>query len=191
VQTGGILQTKRCKALQGLNNLQMVYRFFNLALSRCITNLINKTMSSYRQLLYHLVFRTKESLPTIRQDNVSQLYAYITGIIKNKNSHLYRINGTENHLHIFTDLHPSVALADFMRELKVSTSMWMKDNPLFPKFDGWAEGYGSFTCSYMDMGSLIEYIKNQQEHHRKKTFEEEYRNLLLESGIKIDERYFP
>jgi len=148
-------------------------------------------MSSYRQLLYHLVFRTKESLPTIRQDNVSQLYAYITGIIKNKNSHLYRINGTENHLHIFTDLHPSVALADFMRELKVSTSMWMKDNPLFPKFDGWAEGYGSFTCSYMDMGSLIEYIKNQQEHHRKKTFEEEYRNLLLESGIKIDERYFP
>jgi putative transposase len=148
-------------------------------------------MSSYRQLLYHLVFRTKESLPTIRQDNVNQLYAYITGIIKNKNSHLYRINGVENHLHILTDLHPSIALADLMRELKVSTSMWMKDNPIFPKFDGWAEGYGSFTCSYMDLGDLIEYVKNQQEHHRKKTFEEEYRSLVLESGIKIDEKYFP
>jgi len=148
-------------------------------------------MSSYRQLLYHLVFRTKESLPTIRQDNVNQLYAYITGIIKNKNSHLYRINGVENHLHILTDLHPSIALADFMRELKVATSMWMKDNSLFPKFDGWAEGYGSFTCSYMDLGDLIEYVKNQQEHHRKKTFEEEYRSLVLESGIKIDEKYFP
>jgi putative transposase len=169
----------------------MFYIFFILALSRCITNLKIKTMSSYRQLLYHLVFRTKESLPTIRQDNVNQLYAYITGIIKNKNSHLYRINGVENHLHILTDLHPSIALADFMRELKVATSMWMKDNPLFPKFDGWAEGYGSFTCSYIDMGGLIEYIKNQQEHHRKKTFDEEYRRLLLESGIKIDEKYFP
>ncbi|MEI6050702.1 MAG: transposase, partial [Bacteroidota bacterium] len=72
-------------------------------------------MSSYRQLLYHLVFRTKDSVPTIKQDNVDQLYAYISGIIKNKNSHLYRINGIENHLHIITDLHPSIALADFMR----------------------------------------------------------------------------
>ena len=148
-------------------------------------------MSSYRQLLYHIVFRTKDSLPTIKQDHVGQLYAYITGIIKNKNSHLYRINGVENHLHILTDLHPSVALADFMREVKVSTSLWMKSDNLFPAFNGWAEGYGSFTCSYMDMGRLIDYIKSQQEHHRKKTFEDEYRSLLLESGIKIDERFFP
>ena len=82
--------------------------------SRCITNLKIYKMSSYRQLLYHLVFRTKDSLPTIKQDNADQLYAYITGIIKHKNSHLYRINGVENHLHILTDLHPSIALADFM-----------------------------------------------------------------------------
>jgi len=138
-----------------------------------------------------LIFRTKDSLPTIKQDNVSQLYAYITGIIRNKNCFLYRINGVENHLHILTDLHPSIALADFMREIKVSTSLWMKESNLFPAFTGWAEGYGSFTCSYIDMGRLIEYVKSQQEHHRKKTFEEEYKTLLLESGIRIDERYFP
>jgi len=148
-------------------------------------------MSSYRQLLYHFVFRTKDSLPTIKQDNVNQLYAYISGIIKNKNSHLYRINGIENHLHILTDVHPSIALADFMREIKVSTSIWMKNSGSFPLFDGWAEGYGSFTCSYMDMGRLIEYVKDQQDHHSRKTFEEEYRKLLLESGVKIDERFFP
>jgi REP element-mobilizing transposase RayT len=148
-------------------------------------------MSSYRQLLYHLVFRTKESLPTISQEHVSQLYAYITGIIKHKNSHLYRINGVENHLHILTDLHPSIALADFMRKIKVSSSLWMKSGDLFLSFNGWAEGYGSFTCSYMDIVRLIEYIKNQQEHHRKKTFEEEYRILLMESGVKPDERFFP
>ncbi len=148
-------------------------------------------MSSYRQLLFHLVFRTKDSIPTIKQDHTDQLYAYITGIIKNKNSYVYRINGMENHLHILTDLHPSLALADFVREIKVSSSVWMKRSGYFPIFKGWADGYGSFTCSYMDMGRLIDYIKNQQEHHRKKTFEEEYRNLLLESGIKIDERFFP
>jgi len=148
-------------------------------------------MSSYRQLLYHLVFRTKDSLPSIKQENVNQLYAYIGGIIKNKNSHLYRVNGVENHLHILTDLHPSIALADFMRELKVATSVWMKNSGFFPEFNGWAEGYGSFTCSYMDMARLIDYIKGQQENHRKRTFEDEYRSLLRESGITIDETYFP
>jgi putative transposase len=148
-------------------------------------------MSSYRQLIYHLVFRTKDSLPTIKQDNVDQLYAYISGIINHKSSHLYRINGVENHLHILTDLHPSIALADFVREVKVSSSLWMKSSNLFPAFNGWAEGYGSFTCSQMDIGRLIDYIKNQQEHHRKKTFEDEYRILLKESGVKLDERFFP
>lgn len=148
-------------------------------------------MSSYRQLLYHLVFRTKDSKPTINSDQMSNLCSYINGIIRNKNSHLYRINGTSDHLHILTDLHPSLALADFMRDLKVSTSMWMKNNNLFPMFEGWAEGYGSFTCSYMDMGRIIDYIKLQQEHHKEKTFEQEYRSLLMEYGITIDDRYFP
>jgi putative transposase len=137
------------------------------------------------------VFRTKDSLPIINQEYASQLYSYITGIVKNKNCHLYRINGIENHLHILTDLHPSIALADFMRELKVASSVWMKKVGYFPSFDRWAEGYGSFTCSYMDLGRLIDYIKNQQDHQRKKTFEEEYRILLMESGITPDERFFP
>jgi len=148
-------------------------------------------MSSYRQLLYHIVFRTQDSQPTLRRDNTDNLYAYITGIIKNKNSHLYRINGVENHLHILTDLHPSVALADFMRELKASTSKWLKEKGIFPLFDGWAEGYGSFTCSYYDLGDLVEYIRNQHEHHKKKSFEDEYRSLIQIAGIKIDEQYFP
>jgi len=137
------------------------------------------------------VFRTHDSQLTIRQEHADHLYAFITGIIKNKNSHPYRINGVENHIHILTDVHPSVALADFVKEIKVSTSIWMKNCGLFPSFRGWAEGYGSFTCSNMDIGRLIDYIKIQQEHHRKKSFEEEYRTILVESGLKIDERYFP
>ena len=148
-------------------------------------------MSSYRQLLYHIVFRTKDSRPTINPENAEQLYAYITGIIKNKKSHLYRINGMENHLHISTDIHPSIALADFVKEIKVYSSMWMKSSNLFPKFNGWSDGYAGLTYSYLDLIKVIEYIKNQKGHHARKSFEEEYRSLLLESGITIDERYFP
>ena len=112
--------------------------------------------------------------------------------MKSKCSHMYRINGVENHLHILTDIqHPSIVLADFMREIKASSSLWMKNIGYFPSFTGWAEGYGAFTCSYMDLGRLIDYVKRQKEHHTKKTFEEEYRSLLLESGLEIDERYFP
>ena len=78
-----------------------------------------------------------------------------------------------------------------MREIKASSSLWMKNTGYFPAFNGWSEGDGSFTGSCMDIGRLIEYVKHQQEHHRRKTFEEEYRSLLLESGLEIDERYFP
>ncbi len=124
-------------------------------------------MTSYHQLLYHIVFRTKNSRPTINPDHAEELYAYLTGIIRNKNGHLYRINGTENHLHILTDVHPSLALADFMRELKASSSKWMKESRLFPSFEGWADGYGSLTCSYMDLGDLLDNLKNQAEHHKK------------------------
>jgi putative transposase len=148
-------------------------------------------MSSYRQHLYHIVFRTKDSLPTIKQDHVNDLYAYITGIIKHKNSHLYRLNGVENHLHILTDMNPSIAPIDFVKDIKVSSSIWMKSSNLFPAFEGWAVGYGSFTCSYKDIDILIDYIKNQQLHHKKISFEEEYRKLLLEYGIIPDEKYFP
>ena len=148
-------------------------------------------MSSYRQHLYHIVFRTKESLPTIRQNNAHELYSYITGITKQKNSHLYRINGVENHLHILADMNPSIAPIDFVKDIKVSSSIWMKRSKLFPKFNGWAVGYGSFTCSYMDINRLIEYIKNQHEHHQRISFEEEYRKLLLDSGITPDEKFFP
>jgi putative transposase len=148
-------------------------------------------MSSYRQHLYHIVTRTKGSKPVLKSENASQLYAYIGGIIKNKNCHLYRINGMGDHIHILTDIHPTIASADFVKEIKTSSSSWMKGSGLFPFFDGWSEGYASLTCAYRDLDILIEYIMNQQKHHLKESFEKEYRRLIEEAGIKIDEAYFP
>ena len=148
-------------------------------------------MSSYRQILYHLIFRTKDSRKTLVQDHSRELFAYIMGYIQNKNGFLYRINGMDNHLHILTDLHPQNALADFIRDLKVSSSVWLKQTGKFPEFDGWAEGYAALTYAWKDKDMIINYIKNQQEHHKKETFEEELRRLLKENGIEVDERYFP
>jgi REP element-mobilizing transposase RayT len=88
-------------------------------------------------------------------------------------------------------MNPSIAPIDFVKDIKVSSSIWMKRSNLFPAFNGWAVGYGSFTCSYMDINRLIEYIKNQHEHHQRISFEEEYRKLLLDYGITPDEKFFP
>jgi putative transposase len=147
-------------------------------------------MSSYRQVLYHIIFRTKDGKNTLNQANAKELYAYIAGILKTKKCHLYRINGVENHIHMLCDLNPNLALSDFMRDVKASSSLWLKQCNHFPRFSGWAGGYGAFTKSYRDKDMIINYIKNQQEHHRKVTFEDEYRRILQEGGVEIDERYF-
>ena len=148
-------------------------------------------MSSYRRILYHLVFRTKYGRKTLNQEHARELYAYILGIIRNKNCFLYRINGIEDHIHILCDLHPSIALADFMRELKASSSIWLKQSGKFREFKGWAEGYAALTYGWRDKDMIANYIKNQQEHHKKEVFEKELRRLLLEHGIEINDKYFP
>ncbi len=148
-------------------------------------------MSSYRQILYHLVFRTKESRKTIVPAYSRDLYAYFMGIIRNKNCFLYRINGMEDHLHILCDLHPSIALADYMRDIKTSSSIWLKQSKKFPEFNGWADGYAALTYGWKDKDMIAAYIKNQQEHHKKESFEDELRRLLKEQGIFVNEKYFP
>lgn len=148
-------------------------------------------MSSYRQILYHIVFRTKDSRKTLNFENSEELYKYSWGIIKNKNGVLYRINGMEEHIHILSDLHPLIALADYVRDIKTATSIWLKASGKFPEFDGWADGYTAFTYAYGDKEKIVNYIKNQREHHKNHTFEEELRKLLLEHGIEINDKYFP
>ena len=148
-------------------------------------------MSSYRQILYHLVFRTKNSEKTLVQEHSKELYAYIMGIIKRKNGFLYRINGMEEHLHILSDLHPTIALADFIRDIKTSSSIWLKETGKFPEFTGWADGYAALTYAWKDKDMIVNYIKNQQEHHKEEIFENELRRLLKEHGIEYDEKFFP
>ena len=83
------------------------------------------------------------------------------------------INGIEDHIHILSDLHSSISLADFVKSIKVATSLWLKQSPDFQSFKGWGEGYAAFTYSYQDKEKLINYIKNQQEHHKKENTQSE------------------
>ena len=146
-------------------------------------------MSTYTQILYQLVFGTKNHEQTLKKENRQELFKYIWGILKNKKCHLYQINGVENHLHILTHLHPSVALADLIKDIKLASSKYIKEKDIFPYFKGWQNGYGAFTYSQESKDSLIKYIKNQEIHHKKKTFKEEYIDLLKEHGIEFDEKY--
>ena len=146
-------------------------------------------MSTYRQIFYQLVFGTKNRKPTISKTHDEELYKYISGIIKNQNCKLYRINGIEDHIHIMSDLHPSLCLSDYVKEIKVASSLWMKEHGKFPDFEGWQDGYGAFTYSVREKDMIINYIKNQKEHHRSENFYDEYKRLLVENGIEFDEKY--
>jgi REP element-mobilizing transposase RayT len=146
-------------------------------------------MNSYRQILYHLVFCTYNRKNTIPTEHQEALYQYIWGIIKQRKGVLYRINGMENHIHILSDLHPTIALSDFVKEIKTASNRWMKESGFYPKFDSWAEGFCAITYSLRDKDMILTYIKNQKEHHKMITFEDEYRALLKEHGVEWDERY--
>ena len=146
-------------------------------------------MSTYTQIIYQIVFSTKYRERTLKKERRDDLYKYIWGVLKNKKCHLYRIGGVEDHVHILTDLHPTVSLASLVKDIKLSSSEYIKENGVFAHFKGWQEGYGAFTYSIREKDILIEYIKNQEVHHKRKTFKEEYLELLKEHNITFDEKY--
>jgi len=148
-------------------------------------------MSTYTRILYHIVFGTKDRLPVLADSRRDDLFKYMNGVIKNSHCRPIWTNGVRDHVHSLLSLHPTVALADLLKDIKVASSIWVKDNKVLPNFVGWQEGYGAFTYSLRDEPELIAYLKRQEEHHRRVSFEEEYKKLLLDAGVKIDERYFP
>jgi REP element-mobilizing transposase RayT len=145
--------------------------------------------NTYTQLFYHIVFSTKNRERTLTDGHRDSLYKYVWGIHKNLKCHLYRIGGTDDHVHILTAMPTTLAIAKYAQEIKSSSSHWLKSHASFPRFESWQDGYAAFTVSYRDKDGLIEYIKGQEEHHRRESLIDEYRRLLIEHGIAFDERY--
>ena len=146
-------------------------------------------MSTYTQILYQIVFSTKNREHTLTKPNRDELFRYITGVLKNKSCHLYQIGGVTDHLHIVTHLHPSVTLASLVKDIKLASSEHIKNHQLFPLFNGWQVGYGGFTYSFKDIHHLINYVKNQEVHHKEISFREELIETLREHNVEFDEKY--
>ncbi|MCB2194559.1 MAG: IS200/IS605 family transposase [Bacteroidetes bacterium] len=146
-------------------------------------------MSTYTQIIYQLVFSTKGRERSLSESGQEKLYSFIWGILKNKKCHLYRIGGIEDHIHIIAHIHPTIAVASLIKDIKLATTSFIKSEQLFPRFSGWQDGYGAFTYSISAKDNLIEYVKKQKEHHKKRNFKEEYIKLLEEHGIEYDEKY--
>ena len=146
-------------------------------------------MSTYTQILYQIVFSTKNRDKTLREIDRERLFHFIGGILVNKNCHLYRISGVEDHIHIVTHLHPAIALSNLVKDIKLGTCDFIKSNHILPDFSGWQEGYGAFTYDVSAKDNLIAYVKNQKEHHSKLSYREEYIQLLEEHGVEFEEKY--
>jgi REP element-mobilizing transposase RayT len=146
-------------------------------------------MSTYKQIFYHIVFAAKNREAAITEAYEQELYKYIWGVINNHKCKLYRINSMPDHLHIFSDLHPAISLSNYVKNIKVASSMWMKDSGMFLSFKGWQDGYGAFTYSNKEKNRVVNYIKNQKEHHKTESFYDEYKRLLIENDIAFDEKY--
>ena len=134
-------------------------------------------MSTHIQTIYQIVFM---------HGSRDIVFRYMVGILKNKNCNPYIINGVEDHLHIITHIHPSVALADLIKEIKIATNKFIKVKGLFPDFPGWQEGYGA-SYSFDSLPNLIRYVENQEATI--KTYEDEYVGYLKDYQIDFDPKY--
>ena len=144
---------------------------------------------SYTNLLYHIVFSTKDRRPLITPEYETQLYDYVGGIVRSLGGISLALNGTEDHIHLLTKLRPDRALSDVLRDLKSNATGWMHD--VFPSLKNfsWQRGYGAFTVSQSNVEEVRQYIAQQKEHHRKTSFRDEFIQFLQANGIEYNERF--
>ena len=140
-------------------------------------------------LLIHVVFSTKDRAPTLDSSIRPALFAYLATVARNTDCECYRVGGVADHVHLAIRLSRTITTAKLVEELKTSSSKWIKtQSPTLEAF-AWQRGYGAFSVGASDLDALRQYIDNQEEHHRKRTFQGEYRAILTKYGIEYDERY--
>lgn len=144
---------------------------------------------SLARLHIHLIFSTKERKRLLTESIRMPLHAYMTKVLVSLGCPVLIMNSVEDHVHILFDLARTVALSDVVEDVKKSSSKWMKScGPEFAQF-AWQAGYGAFAVSESHIPAVQEYIAKQQEHHRRKSFQEEFRSFLDKNRVTYDERY--
>lgn len=142
--------------------------------------------SSLTSLHYHLVFSTKNRSPMIAPERQADLWMYCGGIVRKLGGAPLQIGGVEDHIHLLVGIPPTIAVSDFLRELKKGSSTWMKEKV---RSFAWQTGYGAFTVSRSQIDTVSSYVQRQPEHHRKHDFMTEFRALLEAHGLEIDEKF--
>lgn len=144
---------------------------------------------TFSQIYIQIVFAVKGRDSLIRSEWDERLYQYITGIVRTKGQKMLAINGMPDHIHFFIGMKPSCCLSDLVREVKKSSNEFINENKLSPFKFTWQEGFGAFSYSHSQIDNVIHYIMNQKEHHRKRTFKEEYLDFLKKFEVEHDEKY--
>lgn len=144
---------------------------------------------TFSQIYIQIVLAVKWRACLISRKWSNDLYKYISGIITNKGQKSIIVNGMPDHIHIFVGLKPAMSIADLVRDIKNNSTNFINDNNLVKGKFSWQGGYGAFSYSHSSINNVYNYILNQEEHHRKKTFREEYLEFLEEYKIEFDERY--
>jgi len=144
---------------------------------------------SLSKVLLHVVFSTKNREQTIPEHLRNKLHAYLAGICRERGSEAYRVGGTSNHVHVACSLSRTLSLSKLVEEMKKPSSKWMKQQEGGRTDFSWQAGYGIFSLGQSQLPALIQYIENQEEHHRNKSFKEELGEFLKKYGVDYDERY--
>ena len=145
--------------------------------------------NTYTQIHIHVVFAVQNRSSLIHKDWQHRLYQYIVGIIQNHEHKVLAIGGTSDHIHILFGFRPTQSLSALMQNVKRDSSEWINKAKLTKEKFSWQEGYGAFSYSKSQLSKVINYIEIQEEHHKSRTFLDEYMKILQDFGIQYDERY--
>lgn len=145
--------------------------------------------NTFSQIYIHIVFAVRNRNALINQSWEDKLYKYLTGTVQKSGQKMLRINGIPNHIHFLMGIKPDCRISDLVREIKKSSSSYIKEQKLTKFNFQWQTGYGAFSVSHSQLDKVISYIVNQKEHHKKKTFKEEYIEFLNKYMIEYDKKY--
>jgi len=145
--------------------------------------------NTYTQLHIQFVFAVKYRAASIEKEWKDELHKYITGIIQENGHKMLQVNSMPDHIHIFIGMRPTQSVASLVQNVKAESSKWVKDRKFCTSPFAWQEGYGAFSYSKSHVPDVIRYIQNQEAHHQKETFLEEYKKILKAFEIEYDEQY--
>jgi putative transposase len=145
---------------------------------------------SLAKILIHTVFSTKERRPLLREAGLrDELHRYLGGILKHLECQPVIVGGVDDHVHLLAALGRTIAVAEMVKEVKRSSSLWIKEKEESQRDFAWQSGYGAFSVGFSQLEEVRRYVAGQEEHHRKMSFQDEFRRLLKRYEVAFDERY--